>query len=360
MRVILLLGVAAWLLTSCARTGSPTPSGSQPPSVSRQTQGPDDAQLIEAAKAEGSIVWYTSVELTVAQILAQAFTAKYGVQAEVNRNGSERIFSQFMREMETGVNGADVVHTSDASNFLEMKEKGYLAPYRVSAVDRLIRENRDRLLDTDDQWFALRLTVSNVVYNTNLVREDELPRSWKDLTEPRFRGKLVVAHPSYSGVALTYIQALQAQYGWGYFTAIAEGDPLVVQSVVDVTAKVVSGERPIGAGGNDYTSYTQMKAGQPIATLAMSEGVPFIVSPQGIPVAAPHPNAAKLFLEYSMSKEGQEVLVNQGGVYPVRDDVAIQPDRTPLTSLKLLLTDPAETNRARADIQRQFTDIFGV
>jgi iron(III) transport system substrate-binding protein len=319
-----------------------------------------DPQLVEAARRDGLVVWYTSVDLTVAQLLAEAFTAKYGIQAEVNRNGSERIFSQFMKEAETGVQNADVVHTSDASNFVEMKGKDYLAPYRPAAADRLTKELRDRLADPDDQWFVVRVTVSNVVYNTNLVRPEELPRSWKDLTDPRYRGKLVVAHPSYSGVALTYIQALQGLYGWDYFKGIAATDPLVVQSVIDVTGKVVSGERAIGAGTNDYSNYTQMKRGQPIQTLQMSEGVPFVVSPQAIPKTAPHPNAARLFVEYSLSKEGQGVLVNEGGLYPVRDDVDLPPDRTPLKDLKLLFTDPLETVRVRANIQRQFSDIFGV
>jgi iron(III) transport system substrate-binding protein len=373
MRYLALFTLTAWLVAACAAPAAPpaAPAGGNAPaapparpaettaSPGASASGELDPQLVEAARREGSVVWYTSVDLSVAQTMAQAFTAKYGIPAEVNRNGSERVFAQFMKETETGVNTADVVHTSDTSNYVEMKEKGYLAPYRPAAADHLLAEYRDRLADPQDQWFGLRITVCNVVYNTNLVKPEDLPRSWKEFADPRYRGKLVVSHPSYSGVTLTYIQALLGLYGWDYFKGLADTDPLVVQSIIDVTSKVVSGERPIGVGSNDYSNYAQIKRGQPIQILQMSEGVPFVVSPQGISKTAPHPNAAKLFHEYTLSPEAQTILVNEGGVYSVRSDIALPADHTPLKDIKLLFTDPQETNRVRASIQRQFGEIFG-
>jgi iron(III) transport system substrate-binding protein len=241
-----------------------------------------------------------------------------------------------------------------------MKEKGYLARYRPATAERFLPAYRDRMIDPDDQWFGLRITLYDVGYNPNLVRPEDVPTSWKELGDPRYRGKLVVAHPSYSGTAVTYIQALLGVYGWDYFKAIAVNDPLVVQSTIDVTSKVVGGERAIGAGSNDYSNYAQLKRGQPIKILQPSEGVPFILSPQGVAKTAPHPNAAQLFVEYSLSKEGQALLVNEGGLYSVREDVALQDDRTPLKDIKILFPDPQETVKSRPDIVRQFTDIFGV
>jgi iron(III) transport system substrate-binding protein len=355
--------LVAWLVLSCAPApaapaGAPSAAGAG----STAARDPDqaDPQLVEAARREGSVVWYTSVDLTVAQSLAKAFTERYGVQAEVNRNGSERIFAQFMKEADTGVNAADIVHTSDASNFIEMKEKGYLAPYRPAAADRLLAAYRDRLADPDNQWFGMRITLYNVGYNTNLVRPEEAPTSWKELGDARYRAKLVVAHPSYSGTALTYIQALLDLYGWDYFKAIAATDPLIVQSTIDVTSKVVGGERAIGAGSNDYSNYSQLKKGQPIKILQPSEGVPLIVSPQGIAKSAPHPNAAKLFVEYSLSREGQAFLVAEGGLYSVREDVPLPDDHMPLKDVKLLMPDPQETLKNRNNILRLFAEIFGV
>jgi iron(III) transport system substrate-binding protein len=367
MRYAAFLLLAAWIALSCGpSTAAPAPAqnpagpAANPPGAASRNPDEADPQLVEAARREGSVVWYTSVDLSVAQSLAKAFTDKYGVQADVNRNGSERLFAQFMKEADTGVQAADVVHTSDASNFIEMKEKGYLAPYRPAAVDRFIAAYRDRLVDPDNQWFGVRITLYNVGYNPNLLRPDEVPTSWKDLGDARYRGKLVVAHPSYSGTALTYIQSLLDLYGWDYFKAIAATDPLVVQSTIDVTNKVVGGERAIGAGSNDYSNYTQLKKGQPIKILQPSEGVPLIVSPQGIVKTAPHPNAAKLFVEYSLSRDGQAFLVNEGGLYSVREDVPQPDDHAPLKDVKVLLPDPQDILKNRTNILRQFAELFGV
>jgi iron(III) transport system substrate-binding protein len=206
----------------------------------------------------------------------------------------------------------------------------------------------------------MRITLYDVGYNTSMLKPEEVPTSWKELGDPRYRGKLVVAHPSYSGTAVTYIQALLGLYGWDYFRAIAATDPLIVQSTIDVTSKVVGGERAIGAGSNDYSNYAQFKRGQPIKILQPSEGVPFILSPQAIARTAPHPNAARLFHDYSLSKEAQALLVNEGGLYSVREDVPLPDDRTPLSDLKILFPDPRETVKNRPDILRQFTEIFGV
>jgi iron(III) transport system substrate-binding protein len=374
MRSLVSLLLVAWVALACAPSPAAPAAAPKPPSGSAQSPGgapappataardPDEAdpQLVEAARREGSVVWYTSVDLSVAQSLAKAFTEKYGVQVEVNRNGSERICAQFMKEADTGVHAADVVHTSDASNFIEMKEKGYLTPYRPAAADRFIAAYHDRMIDPDNQWFGMRITLYNISYNPNLVRPEEAPTSWKELGDPRYRGKLVVAHPSYSGIALTYIHTLLNLYGWDYFRAIAATDPLIVQSAIDVTNKVVGGERAIGAGSNDYSNYAQIKKGQPIKQLQPSEGVPFILSPQAIAKSAPHPNAAKLFVEYALSREGQGFLVNEGGLYSVREDVPLPDDHPPLKEMKILFPDPQEIVKTRADILRQFSEIFGV
>ena len=366
MRYLVSLLLLASVVLACAPAPVATtaqspgaPPAAPAPAASRDPDEPDP-QLVEAARREGSVVWYTSVDLSVAQSLAKAFTEKYGVQAEVNRNGSERIFAQFMKEADTGVNAADVVHTSDASNFIEMKDKGYLATYRPAAAERFLPAYRDRMIDPDNQWFGMRITLYTIAYNPNLARPEELPANWKDLGDPRYRGKLVVAHPSYSGIALTYIHTLLGLYGWDYFRAIAATDPLIVQSAIDVTSKVVGGERAIGAGSNDYSNYAQIKKGQPIKQLLPNEGLPFILSPQGIAKTAPHPNAAKLFAEYALSREGQSFLVNEGGLYSVREDVPLPDDHTPLKDLKIIFPDPLEIVRQRADILRQFSEIFGV
>jgi iron(III) transport system substrate-binding protein len=311
---------------------------------------------LEAAKKEGKVVWYTSLALPSAEKVAKLFEAAYpGVKVEVHRTGSERILSRVMQELQANIKNADVVHTSDAGHFVLLKNKNLLMKYTPPGVDAFPAGFKDR----DGFYYGLRATVSVIAYNTRAVSAAEAPRSWKDLLDPKWKGKMVTAHPGYSGVIATHVLALVNQYGWDYFKQLAQNRLMLVQSAVDPSGVVASGERAVAVDGGEYTFYQTRKKGNPLEIVYPKEGVPLIVSPTAITSFAPHPNAAKLFTDFSFGREIQQVMADSEGLYTGHPEVKYPADKPKLSELKLLSVDPEELEKRNEEIKKRFVEFFG-
>jgi iron(III) transport system substrate-binding protein len=309
----------------------------------------------ELARKEGKVVWYSSLGLSVAQKVCEAFTKKgLGVTCELNRDGSERIFQKVMQEASANLWIADVVHTSDISHFLDFKTKGMLAKHAPAGSERF----RPDFKDKDGFYTVLRGTPYVIGINTQKVAKAEAPRRWKDLLDPRWKGKLVQAHPGYSGVVLTGITGLLGAFGWDYFAALAKNDPLVVQSAEDPPMKLAGAEAWVGATG-EYNLYRAAKQGNPVGIVFPEEGVPFVSSANAILAKAPHPNAARIFTDWLFDREAQQILVNDG-LYVPNEDVTYAKDKRPLRELKLLPATPEEIMKRNEEIKTKFRELFGV
>ena len=311
---------------------------------------------LEAAKKEGKVVWYTSLALPSAEKVAKLFEAAYpGIKVEVHRTGSERILSRVMQELKANIKNADVVHTSDAGHFVLLKNKNLLMKHTPPGVEGFPAGFKDK----DGFYYGLRATVSVIAYNTKAVSAAEAPRGWKDLLDPKWKGKMVTAHPGYSGVIATHVLALVNQYGWDYFKQLAQNRLMLVQSAVDPSGVVASGERAVAVDGGEYTFYQTRKKGNPLEIVYPKEGVPLIVSPTAIMSFAPHPNAAKLFTDFSFSREVQQVMADSEGLYTGHPQVTYPADKPKLSELKLLSVDPAELEKRNEEIKKRFVEFFG-
>ncbi len=314
-----------------------------------------DARL-EAARKEGKVVWYTSLALPSAEKVAKLFEAAYpGIKVEVHRTGSQRILQRVMQELQANIKNVDVVHTSDAGHFVLLKERKLLARFVPAGLDRFPAGFRDR----DGYYFGLRATVNVIAYNTKQVTAADAPRTWKDLLDPKWKGKMVTAHPGYSGVIATHVLALVHLHGWDYFKQLAQNKLMLVQSAVDPAGVVSSGERAVAVNGGDYTFYQAKKKGNPIEIVYPKEGVPVVVSPSAITSFAPHPAAARLFTEFSFSREVQQVLADSEGLYTGHPDVKYPADKPKLSELKLLTVDGDELEKRDEEIRKRFVEIFG-
>ena len=311
--------------------------------------------VLELAKKEGKVVWYSSLGLSLAQKVCDVFNKKgLGVTCELNRDGSERIFQKVMQEAGANLWIADVVHTSDISHFLDFKAKGMLAKYAPAGSERFRPEFRDR----DGFYAVLRGTPYVMAVNTQKVAKAEAPRRWKDLLDPKWKGKLVHAHPGYSGVVLTGMTGLLGAFGWDYYAALAKNNPLVVQSAEDPPMKVSGGEAWVGVAG-EYNFYRAAKKGNPIEIVFPEEGVPFVSSANAIMARAPHPNAARVFTDFLFGKEAQQILVDDG-LYVPNEEVSYAKDKRPLKEIKLLPAEPEEVLKRNEEIKEKFRELFGV
>ena len=314
-----------------------------------------DARL-EAAKKEGKIVWYTSLALPTAEKMAQMFEAAYpGIKVEVNRTGSQRILQKVMQELQAGIKNVDVIHTSDAGHYVHLKEKKLLMKYTPAGVEGFPPGFKDK----EGYFYGLRATVNVIAYNTKLVSAADAPKTWKDLLDPKWKGKLVTAHPGYSGVIATHVLALVHLHGWDYFKQLAQNRPMLVQSAVDPAGVVASGERQVAVDGGDFYFYQMKKKGNPIEMVYPKEGVPLVVSPAAIAAFAPHPNAAKLFTDFSFSRETQQILADSEGLYTGHPGVKYPSDKPKLNELKLLTADPEELEKRNEEIKSKFVEFFG-
>jgi iron(III) transport system substrate-binding protein len=311
---------------------------------------------VEAAKKEGKVVWYTSLALPTAEKIGKLFEAAYpGIKVEVQRTGSQRILQRVMQEQQANLKLVDVIHTSDAGHFVLLKEKKLLMKYTPAGVDAFPAGFKDK----DGYYFTLRATVNVIAYNTKLVSAAEAPKTWKDLLDPKWKGKLVTAHPGYSGVISTHVLALVHLYGWDYFKQLAQNKLMLVQSAVDPAGVVASGERAVAVDGGDYYYYQMKKKGNPIEVVYPKEGVPLVASPTAIASFAPHPNAAKLFTDFTFTRELQQVMADSEGLYTGHPEVKYPTDKPKLSDLKLLNVDAEELEKRNEEIKSRFVEFFG-
>jgi iron(III) transport system substrate-binding protein len=315
-----------------------------------------DPAVMAAAKKEGKVVWYSSLGLSVAQKVCDAFNKQgHGITCELARDGSQRIFQKVMQEASAGLAIADVVHTSDISHYLEFQQKGMLTRYLPEGADKFRSDFRDR----DGLYTILRGTPYVIAYNTQKVSTADAPKRWRDLADPRWKGKLVHAHPGYSGVVMTGITGLLGVLGgWDYYAALAKNNPLVVQSAEDPPMKLAGGEAWVGASG-EYNFYRTAKKGNPIEIVFPEEGVPFVSSANAILAKAPHPNAAKVFTDFLFAREAQQILADDG-LYVPNEAVTYPAGKRPLKELRLIKVEPEEMQKRDEEIKKRFRELFGV
>ena len=313
--------------------------------------------LIDAANKEGAVVFYTSTDVAVAEAVSKAFQAKYpAIKVQVERSGSERIFQRIGQEYTSGVFNGDVIETSDAVHFLMFKAQGWLTPAVPEDVAKLWPAAQK---DPDGQFAAYRAHLSVLAYRTDQVKPEDAPKTWIDLLDPKYKGKMVKAHPGYSGTIMTSTFALSQLLGWDYFQKLGQQGVLQVQSSTEPPKTLAQGERAIEADGNEYNIFRLQEKGTPIAIVYPTEGTPIAIGDCGILSKPPHPNAAKLFYAYLFSQEAQQLNSDTGGLRSFRPDVKEKAGRKPLSEIKLLFSDPAKVQEQVDDIKKKYEQFFG-
>jgi iron(III) transport system substrate-binding protein len=314
--------------------------------------------LIEAAKKEGRLAFYTAMDLPVAERLAKAFEARHpGVAIRVERSGAERVFQRIEQEQASNIHAVDVVNSADASHLIVWKRNGWLAPY---LPEEMARHFPAQHVDPDGMFATTRVWLSSIGYNTNLVKPADAPRSFADLLDPKWMGKMVKAHPSYSGTIMTATFQIVRDIGWEFLEKLAKQKVMQVQSSTDPPKKLALGERAVMADGNDYNLVIAKEQGQPVEVVYPVEGTPLVTGPTGIFRSAPNPNAARLFQSWLHSLEAQQLLVDSAAQHSVHALVKEKPGRKRLNEIKLLTDDPAGVEKASEDIKARYTKLFGV
>jgi iron(III) transport system substrate-binding protein len=314
--------------------------------------------LIEAAKKEGKLFYYTSIDLPLAEKVAKSFEQKFpGISVRVERTGAERVFQRIGQEYASRIYNVDVVNSSDAAHFIVWKRDGILAPFAPEDVAKYYpAEHRD----PDGMFASFRLSLSAVGYNTDLIKAPEAPKSFADLLDPKWTGRIVKAHPAYSGTILTATFQIVRELGWSYLEKLARQKVMQVQSATDPPKKLALGERAVMADGGEYNLFQIKETGGPVELVYQTEGIPTVVGPNAVFKNAPNPNAARLFQCYCFTAECQQLIVDFGGLRSMHPQVKEKPGRRPLREIKTMKEDAAGVEKMGEEIKARYSKLFGV
>ena len=314
--------------------------------------------LIEAAKKEGRVLYYTSVDLPLAERIAKSFEAKFpGIAVRVERTGAERVFQRIGQEQASRIYGVDVAQTSDAAHFIVWKRDGWLAPF---VPEDVAKHYPAEYREPDGMFAPFRISLSAIGYNTNLVKPEDAPKSFADLLDPRWFGKIVKAHPAYSGTIMTATFQIVRELGWGYYEKLAKQKVMQVQSATDPPKKLALGERAIMADGGEYNLIQTKEAGGPVEVVYPAEGIPMVIGPNAVFKTAPNPNAARLFQCYCFTAECQQLIHDVGGLRSVHSLVKEKAGRRPFGEIKKMREDPAGVEKMSEEIKTRYAKLFGV
>ena len=315
-------------------------------------------QLIEAARKEGKVIYYTSIDLPIAERIAKAFEAKFpGIAVRVERSGAERVFQRIGQEYASRIHAVDVVNSSDAAHFIVWKRDGILQPF---VPEDVAQHYKPEHADPDGNFAGFRVGLSVIGYNTSLVKKEDAPTSFADLLLPKWAGKMVKAHPGYSGTIMTATYQITRDLGWEYLEKLAKQRIMQVQSAADPPKKLDLGERAVQADGNEYNLLQSISKKGPIAIVYAPEGTPFIIGPNAIFKDAPNPNAARLFQCYCFTAECQQLVVDVGKLRSLHPLIKETDGRKPFAEIKLMKEDAAAVEKLGDQIKTRYSRLFGV
>jgi iron(III) transport system substrate-binding protein len=271
-----------------------------------QYTGADRLQkLTDGAKKEGALSIYTSAQNSDMGPLVSAFEKKYGVKAEMWRAGSEKVLQRAVTEARANRFTVDVVETNGPELESLHREKIFQAiksPHHADLMPQALRKH--------GEWVGTRLNVFVQAYNTKEVKKEELPKTWDDLLNPRWKGRLGIEAEDQDWLA-GMAQVLGEPRAIKLFKDMVAANGMSVRKGHTLlTQLVASGEVPFALTVYNYKVEQLRQKGAPIDWLAIG---PAIARPNGVGVArqAPHPHAALLFYEFEISEEGQKILASR-------------------------------------------------
>lgn len=269
-----------------------------------------DDTLLDKARDEGKVSFYANI--TAVEPIMKAFTDDTGVKAEYTRISTAKFLATAITEYEAGKFMADVVQAP--LPVLELlKEKGMLAPYRSPEAAGYPEWTRK-----DDRIQLFGIEYVGLIYNKELVKPADVPKRYEDLTDPKWKNKIVMANPANHATTISWLIGLKenvfkSEAEWMKFVkGLAANKPMFVASFGPTPAPIESGEKLIGIS---MPKYIITKAPAPLDWARLSQ--PLMGTPRaiGISSTAPHPNAARAFIDYWLSKKAMGLLATNVGEY---------------------------------------------
>jgi iron(III) transport system substrate-binding protein len=297
---------------------------------------------------------YTSMKESMVGEVKSAFAKKHpDIHLDYQNGGTAKLMARIATEREAGRLLADVLWTGDVADFYHLKSQGALLAY----VPVEIKALANPFADYDGSFTAARLATLGMVFNTRFVKE--APKTWQDAYKPPFKDAYGLANPSLSGTAYLGVAMLLRAFGWSYFEALHANGAKLGKGSAQLVEDTAAGDL-LGSLAVDHVVFEKIDKGAPLALVYPAELI-VIPSPIAILKGGPNNEAAKKYVDFVLSREGQAILANEG-MLPVRADVTI-PDRYNLPAVadavkRAARIDYPQLMAEREAIIRRFSEIM--
>ena len=307
-----------WMIASAAL--AVLPAAAQTPS------------LVDAAKKEGTLTFYTTIAEKDLPVIVQPFEKKYGIKVNIWRAGTDKVLQRTIQEARANRNDVDVVHYGSPEMEALAREK-ILKP----VDDPVQKDLMQGSVPAHKMWAATILSVWVQAYNTNVVKKQDLPKKWEDLLDPKWKGKLGIEAKDDDWFATVVQQLGGEEKGLAFFRKLADGNGISVRKGHTLLNNmVVSGEVPLALTVYNYMPAQAKEKGAPIDWFVIEPAVARS-NAVGVAAKAKHPNAALLFYEYLLGPDGQKAMTSIDYV-PTNTKV-----ESPLKGVKIVATDPVRS-----------------
>jgi iron(III) transport system substrate-binding protein len=313
------------------------------------------ATLEAAARKEGALTWYVAqMSGPAAESMGKRFTHRYpGITVSVIRTTGQVAFERLSQELKNHTPHCDVFSSTDLTHYamlLNRKQLGQYTPTNLGDVAPAYQG-----LGEPGYYYPTTGSLHVIVHHAQRVTD--APTKWTDLLDAKYRARVGVAHPAFSGYFGQWVLAMRRIYGWDYFERLSRNRPKIGRSGNDPITLINAGEVLIGTGPIS-TAMQNSSRGNPIGFVYPEEGALLCVGPTGVMAGAPHPNAARLFLEWMLSKDYAEACA-EWFLEPVRADAPVIQGSKRLSEIKTITVTAAEIARHLPEAVEQWRDTFG-
>jgi iron(III) transport system substrate-binding protein len=308
---------------------------------------------VAAQAPKGKLVLYTSQpERDAAQTVAAFKRVQPNMDVEVFRSGTTEVMGKLAAEFAAGQPKPDVLLLADAATMEALKKDGRLLTYREAKVDGLDPGS----YDADRTYFGSKLITTGIAVNTAAKTR---PASWADLAKPEYKGQIAMPSPLYSGAAAIMLGTMTARpdLGWAFFEKLKAGDAIAVRGNGAVMTAVANGEKSYGVLV-DFMAFNAKAKGSPIDFIFPAEGLPAVTEPVAILKTTQNAAAARAFVDFILSDEGQKLAVSMGYI-PARASVGMPSWYPAGAKINLMPTDIPKVVQANSENLKRFAELFG-
>lgn len=325
---VILASAMAVSLTACggSKARETTAAAAKTEAPAADSKAEDKAEDTQAAggdtqaasEASGNVMLYSSMQEDQLMAIKEGFEKKYpNIKMDYYFAGTGKVITKIATEHQSGQVAADVIWVGDPSDYIGFKNEGILAKYSSPEASAIA----DKFIDSEGYYTGARMMNMSIGYNTSLVTEEEAPKSWNDLLDAKWNNQIVMTDPSSAGTTKYFVGALLSSpdYGEEYFQKLKDNGCELESGTTATHNQVAAGAYKVGIM-LDYVTQNLMDEGSPLGFTYIDKDLVSIFSPIGLVEGCANETNGKLLYDFILSKEGQEILV-ENNLLSVRDDV---------------------------------------